>query len=199
MKLHRNFYERDPLVVCKDLLGKVLVRKSIKGEIAGKIVETEAYIGPYDKASHAYKNKKTKRTEVQFGERGHAYIFRIYGIYHCFCIVIGPKYIPAVALIRAVEPLKGIELMKRNRNLTNEVPIKELTNGPSKVCQAFGLTAELNGADLCGDELFVCKNKETYFDIGISKRIGIDYAEEYREVPWRFYIKGNEFVSGRKN
>jgi len=196
-KLPRNFYERDPLIVGRELLGKFLVRKSIKGEITGKIVETEAYIGPHDKASHAYNNKRTKRTIVQFGERGHAYIFRIYGIYHCFCIVVGPKYVPAVVLIRSIEPLKGVELMKRNRRLTDDISIRKLTNGPSKVCQAFGLTADLNGIDLCGEEIFVCEGDETPFDVGISKRIGVDYAEEYKDTPWRFYIKGNKFVSGK--
>jgi DNA-3-methyladenine glycosylase len=195
VKLPRNFYERDPLIVSRELLGKFLVRKSIEGEIIGKIVETEAYIGPYDKASHAYNNRKTKRTIVQFGERGHAYIYRIYGIYHCFCIVVGPKYIPAVTLIRAIEPIQGIELIRRNRHLTDEVQITELTNGPSKICQAFRLTTELNGIDLCGEEIFICGGDETSFEVGMSKRIGVNYAEEYKDVPWRFYIKGNKFVS----
>jgi DNA-3-methyladenine glycosylase len=194
-KLPRSFYERDPLIVSRELLGKFLVRKSTEGKIIGKIVETEAYIGPYDKASHAYNNRKTKRTIVQFGERGHAYIYRIYGIYYCFCIVVGPKYIPAVVLIRAVEPIQGVELMRRNRGLSNEIPITELTNGPSKVCQAFGLTTELHGIDLCGEELFICGGDEALFEVGISKRIGVDYAEEYKEAPWRFYIKSNKFVS----
>jgi len=194
-KLPRSLYERDPLIISRELLGKFLVRRTEEGEIVGKIVETEAYIGPHDKASHTYKNRKTKRTAVQFGERGHAYIFRIYGIYHCFCAVVGPKYVPAATLIRAVEPVQGIELMRKNRQLRGETPITELTNGPSKVCRAFALTDELNGIDLCGDELFICSGEEEKFEVETSKRIGVDYAEEYKDVPWRFFIKGNKFVS----
>jgi DNA-3-methyladenine glycosylase len=171
------------------------VRRTEKGEIVGKIVETEAYIGPYDKASHAYRNRKTKRNFVQFGERGHAYIFRVYGMYHCFCVVIGQKYIPAVALIRSVEPIKGIELMKINQGVKNDVSLTELTNGPSKLCRAFGITEELNGIDLCGDDLFISEGDGKPFEVGRSKRIGIDYAEEYKDVLWKFYIKDNEFIS----
>ena len=196
-KISRNFYEREPLTVTKELLGKLLVKKIKEGEIVGKIVETEAYIGPYDKASHAYKNKKTKRNFVQFRERGHANILKIYGIYHCFCVVIGQKYIPAVALIRAVEPIKGIELMKINRSVKNDVAVTKLTNGPSKLCQAFGITTELNGIDLCGDALFICEGDGQPFEIVRSKRIGIGYAEEYKNVLWRFYIKDNKFVSNK--
>jgi len=181
-----------------ELLGKLLVRKKKKGEVVGKIVETEAYIGPHDKASHAYGNKMTKRTLVQFGERGHTYIFKIYGIHHCFCVVVGPRYTPAVTLIRSVEPVKGVKLMKKNRGLNNNVSIIRLTNGPSKVCQAFEITKELNGIDLCGEDIFICEGAKFTFEVGKSKRIGIDYAEEYKDVLWRFYIKNNKFVSKKQ-
>jgi len=197
-KLPRSFFERDSLIVSQHLLGKVLVKETKEGEIAGEITETEAYIGPYDKASHAYNNKKTKRTSVQFKERGCAYVFRIYGVYHCFCVVVGPLYLPAVALIRSVKPTKGIELIMRNRNLHKNIPIHRLTDGPSKVCQAFKITAGLNGLDLCSGGFFISEGNGSKFDIESSTRIGIDYAEEYRHVPWRFYIKDNKFVSKKK-
>jgi DNA-3-methyladenine glycosylase len=194
-KLPRSFYERDPLLVTEKLLGKILVKKSKHDDIAGEIVETEAYIGPYDKASHSYNYRKTRRTLVQFGERGCAYIFSIYGMYHCFCIVVGPPYMPAVALIRAVKPIHGIELMKKNRGLKENVPVHKLANGPSRVCKAFDITSKLNGTDLLGENLFLCEGVRTAFEIGRSARIGIDYAEEFKDVPWRFYIKGDQCVS----
>ena len=194
-RLPRVFYERDPLVVSKDLLGKFLVRKTKEGEIVGEIVETEAYVGPHDKASHAYNNKRTSRTLVQFGERGVAYVYTIYGMYHCFCIVVGPRNTPAVTLIRAVKPIRGVELMRRNRGLDENVPINKLANGPSKLCRAFGITSKLNGLNLLGEDLFLCRETQSAFEVGQSARIGIDYAEEYRGVQWRFYEKDSEFVS----
>jgi DNA-3-methyladenine glycosylase len=194
-RLSRTFYERDPLIVSRDLLGKYLVRTTKKGEIIGEIVETEAYIGPDDEASHAYGNKRTKRTSVQFGERGVAYIYRIYGIYHCFCVVVGPRYIPAVTLVRAVKPVKGLELMRKNRGLNRDVPINRLVNGPSKLCSAFGITSRLNGLDLCAGHLFLCRGTRSSFEVEQSARIGIDYAEEYKNAQWRFYQKNSEFTS----
>lgn len=194
-RLSRTFYERDPLTVSKALLGKHLVRKTREGEIIGEIVETEAYIGPDDEASHAYGNKRTKRTSVQFGERGVAYIYRIYGIYHCFCVVVGPRYMPAVTLVRAVKPVKGLELMRKNRGLNRDVPINRLVNGPSKLCSAFGITSRLNGLDLCAGHLFLCRGTRSSFEVGQSARIGIDYAEEYKNAQWRFYQKNSEFTS----
>jgi len=194
-RLPRVFYERDPLVVSKDLLGKFLVRKTKEGEIVGEIVETEAYLGPHDKASHAHNNKRTNRTLVQFGERGVAYVYTIYGMYQCFCIVVGPRHTPAVTLVRAVKPIKGMELMKRNRSLDENVLIHKLANGPSKLCRAFGITSKLNGANLLGEDLFLCRGTRSAFEVGQSARIGIDYAEEYRNVQWRFYEKDSEFVS----
>lgn len=194
-RLPRVFYERDPLVVSKDLLGKFLVRKTKMGEIVGEIVETEAYVGPRDKASHAYNNKRTSRTLVQFGERGVAYVYTIYGIYHCFCIVVGPRHTPAVTLVRAVKPIRGVELMRRNRGLNENMPINRLANGPSKLCRAFGITSKLNGLNLFGEDIFLCKGTQSAFEVGQSARIGIDYAEEYKNVQWRFYEKDSKFVS----
>ena len=192
--LGREFYERDPLEVAKDLLGRYVVRETDDGSIIGKIVEVEAYIGPDDKASHAHNNKVTKRTKVQYRERGLAYIFSIYGRNNCFCVVVGKERQPAVVLVRAVEPVKGLELMKKNRNNVN---IKNLTNGPSKFCKAFGITKEFYGFDLCeGRSLYIARGEPVNTkEISKSKRINIDYASEWKDVEWRFYIKGNGFVS----
>lgn len=194
-KLTRAFYERDPLAVSRDLLGKLIVRKIGRRKIVGEIVETEAYIGPFDKASHVYGNRKNPRIMVQFKERGCAYIFRIYGIHYCFCIVVGPPYVPAVALIRAVRPVVGIDIIRQNRNLNASVPLHLLTNGPAKFCQGFKITDQLNGVDLTGDEIFLCEGKRVSFQICQSARIGIDYAEEFKDMPWRFYIKNSKFIS----
>ena len=162
--------------------------------MTGEIVETEAYIGPEDKASHAYSNRRTERTSVQFGERGHAYVFRIYGIYNCFCVVIGPRYVPAVALIRAIRPVEGVDAIRYNRNASPNLPLTNLTNGPSKLCQAFRILDAFNGIDLLGDKLFLSDHSGQPA-IDLSARIGIDYAYEFKDVPWRFYAKGSPFVS----
>jgi DNA-3-methyladenine glycosylase len=195
--LSRKFYEQRPLVVTKKLLGKNIVRRAEEGVMVARIVETEAYIGPRDKASHAYDNRKTKRTLVQWGERGRAYVFKIYGRNHCFCAVIGRKHVPAVALIRAVEPLQGLRLMAKNRHVRSTV---NMTNGPSKLAQALRITSELNATDLChkGD-LFIAEGEQPVARIVSSARIGIDYAGEYRTVPWRFCIADNMFASKRQN
>jgi len=194
--LPRKFYEQRPLVVTKKLLGKNIVRRVEGGVMIARIVETEAYIGPRDKASHAYDNRKTKRTLVQWSKRGCAYVFKIYGRNHCFCVVIGRRHVPAVALIRAVEPLQGLELMAKNRHVRSTV---NLTNGPSKLAQALRITSELNATDLCrrGD-LFIAEGEEPIGRIVSSARIGIDYAREYRSVPWRFCVPDSIFVSKRQ-
>jgi DNA-3-methyladenine glycosylase len=193
--LSRQFYEQPPLLVTKKLLGKNIVRRVETGVMIARIVETEAYIGPRDKASHAYDNRRTKRTLVQWGKRGCAYVFTIYGRNNCFCVVIGRTHVPAVALIRAVEPLQGIELMAKNRNVTSTV---NLTNGPSKLTQALGIATELSGTDLCREgDLFIVDGEVGGRAIS-SARVGVDYAMEYRSVPWRFYVANNIFVSKRQ-
>ena len=192
--LSRSFYNKDPLQVCRSLLGNVLVRSIGRRKIIGRIVEVEAYVGPEDKASHAYRNRKSSRTYIQYGERGYSYIFRIYGIYCCLCIVVGPGHIPAVCLIRAVEPLLGLDSMMHNRNSTNSL---NLTNGPGKLCQAFGVDERHNGLDLCNSRsLFVARGDAIDRSrIRASQRIGIDYSGSWKNLPWRFYIADNPFVS----
>jgi DNA-3-methyladenine glycosylase len=200
-KLKRDFYENDTLVVAKELLGKYLVHNSTEGLTIGKIVETEAYIGPSDPGSHAYKGLRSKRTGVQFGPGGYAYIYQIYGNYFCFNVVTQKIGLPEVVLTRAVEPIEGIELMAKRRGFS-EITVKNitnLTNGPAKLCSAMGLDKSLYGIDLCGEKLFIASpNPKGDFEIVSTPRINIDYAGEAKNYPWRFLIKTNKFVSKPK-
>lgn len=203
-KLPRSFYERDTLTVAKELLGKYLIHNSLNGRTIGKIVEVEAYIGPKDKAAHSYNGRKTKRTEVMFGSGGHAYIYQVYGLYFCFNVVTQKVGMPEAVLIRALEPVEGLELMAKRRGSfeLNYNNIKRLTNGPSRLCQAMGINRSLYGEDLCKNRLFIAEgDSKQKFGIVATPRINIDYAEEAKNYLWRFFIKGNEFVSkhSRKN
>lgn len=190
--LNKDFFERDSVTVARELLGKVLTYESSNGIFRGKIVETEAYGGSEDKASHAFNGILTNRNAVMFGEAGLAYIYLIYGMYNCFNIVTGNSGNAQAVLIRALEPIDGIELMQKNRKQTK---IKLLCNGPGKLCQAFGITRALNGISLLKPPLYIVKNDEEINSIGISKRINIDYAEEAKDFDWRFYIADNKFLS----
>ena len=187
-KLSRRFYDRATLQVAKELLGKYLVFKRDGNTLSGKIVETEAYIGQSDKASHASRGK-TKRNEVMFGPAGHAYIYFTYGMYHCLNFVTEKDNFPAAVLIRALEPKDGIEIMKKNRKTD---VIENLTNGPGKVCMALGLDRKMNGIDLCSDILYVEDRNEKKGKIISTSRVGINAGKDKK---WRFYIKDNKFVS----
>lgn len=199
-KLSRGFYEGNTLNVAKKLLGKILVHKYDNNEIMGRIVEVEAYIGDIDKACHCYNNRRTNRTEIMFGPPGYAYVYLIYGIHYCMNIVTERKGEGSAILIRALEPVGGLEEIALNR-YTKE--LKELTkrqtinlsNGPGKLCKALNITRDNYGEDLTGDKLFLLDDGYDQFDIGISKRINIDYAEEAKDFEWRFFIKDNPYVS----
>ncbi|MBD3190878.1 MAG: DNA-3-methyladenine glycosylase [Candidatus Heimdallarchaeota archaeon] len=197
-KLERSFYRRNTLTVAGELLGKYLVHNSGEGTTIGMIVETEAYIGPEDKAAHSYKGRRTNRTEVMFGPPGQAYVYLIYGIHFCFNIITNEKGKPEAVLIRALEPVKGLDLMRKRRGFS-EITKKnkpELTNGPGKLCNAMGIDKSLYGADLTGEKLFLAyPPNRPDFEIASTPRINIDYAEEAIDYPWRFLIKGNHFVS----
>lgn len=200
-KLSREFYNKDSIDIAKQLLGKYLVHLIDGEEIICKIVETEAYMGPSDKAAHSYNNKRTKRTEIMFGQCGFAYVFSIYGMYFCLNVVTREVNIPQAVLIRAAEPIKGLEQMAKiryNKPLSdcNKKEIKNLASGPGKLCKALKITKENNGIDLCGNVLYIAKalDKED-FQIVATPRINISYAQEAIDYPWRFYIKDNEYVS----
>jgi len=199
-RLARDFYARDALCVANDLLGKLIVRKLDGQVLSAMIVETEAYMGVDDKAAHFFGGRRTPRVEVIYGEPGFSYVFFVYGMHYCLNIVTGSKGVPQAVLIRAAQPVDGLEQMARNRYGIAYAQLgkrqqAQLTNGPGKLCQAMGIDRAYNGVDLCGDELFLTDYPCELFEIASSKRIGIDYAGEAREFPWRMFIKGNRFVS----
>lgn len=196
MKLSREFYERDGLTVAKELLGKYLVHSTQEGTTVGKIVEVEAYIGPEDAAAHMYKGLRTSRTEVAFGPGGHAFVYLIYGMYYCFNIVTNIAEKPEAILIRALEPVEGLDRMKKRRK--TEEAVKNLCSGPGKLCMAMAITKEHNAVDLCGDELYLLdRERVPEKDILSTPRINIDYAGEAKDYPWRYIIRENPFVSKR--
>ena len=195
MKLDYDFYQKDAVQAAKNLLGKIIVRKYEGKTIKVKIVDTEAYMGAQDKASHAYNNKKTKRTETMFAEGGLAYIYLIYGMYYCFNIVTAEEDNPHAVLIRAVEPVDGLEIIKENRKIKSN-KVETLTNGPGKLSQALKIDKSLNGCDLVkSNQLYLLDNQVDDFIMEKVPRVNIDYAEEYKDKKWRFYIKENKFIS----
>jgi DNA-3-methyladenine glycosylase len=194
-KLPREFYTRDDtLKVARDLLGKILVVPTETGErVSGMIVETEAYLGAIDKAAHSYGNRRTPRTEMMFAEGGTVYIFFIYGMYFQFNIVAGAVDSPHAVLIRAVEPTESVEIMRERRGRMKDA---NLTSGPGKLCIAFGIDKSFNGENLLDERVWL-EDGETFADARIAsgKRVGINYAQEFAEKPWRFWLKDNLFVS----
>ena len=194
-KLPREFYLRpDVLTVSRDLLGKLLVVPGPNGErVSGKIVEVEAYRGPEDRASHAYGGRRTKRTETMYGAGGIAYVYFVYGMYYQFNVVNGAEDVPHAILVRALEPVEGIEIMRTRRHGHLD---RNLTNGPGKLCIAMGIDRQLNAADLLGDKVWL-EDFETVSPRRIARgpRIGIDYAQEWIDKPWRFWIRDNSYVS----
>jgi DNA-3-methyladenine glycosylase len=189
--LPREFYSRNSPEVAKALLGKLLVRKVNGIKLIGRIVETEAYLGLEDEAAHSFIGETT-RNRILFGEAGYTYVHSIHR-YHCIDIVAGQPNLPVSVLIRAVEPIESIELMKQNRNTTDE---KNLTNGPGKLCQAFGITRIMNGIDVTDDssEIVIYESDLNVTDDAIitSSRIGISKA---KDLPLRFYIGSSSYVS----
>ncbi|MFB3890214.1 MAG: DNA-3-methyladenine glycosylase [Candidatus Bathyarchaeia archaeon] len=196
MILNRGFYERDALTVAKELLGKLFVHETAEGTSTGRIVETEAYKGPEDKASHAYGGLRTRRTEPQFGPKGHAYIYLVYGMYYCFNVTAGEVAgKPEAVLLRALEPVEGLELMKKRRPAAKGNVIN-LANGPGKLCTTMGLTKAQNGADLCVPPLHIDAAERVADECIVqTTRIGVDYADEWKHKRWRFYIRDNIYVS----
>ena len=191
-KLSRPFYSRSALDVASDLLGKVLVRRLSRRNLSGKIVETEAYVGPHDLACHASKGH-TPRTAVMFGEAGHAYVYMIYGFHFCLNIVTERAGYPAAVLIRAIEPLENADVMRRLRG--NPKKDTDIGSGPGKLCKAMSIDKNLNGENLLGRTLWIEDRNLDPGTIRTSPRVGVDYAGEYKDKPWRFYVDGNPHVS----
>jgi DNA-3-methyladenine glycosylase len=192
MKLSPSFYQQPALEVARNLLGKVLVRRLNGKNLAGKIVETEAYVGPEDLACHASKGK-TPRTAIMFENGGLAYVYMIYGVYFCLNAVTEKEGHPAAVLIRAVEPLDHVASMRKLRR--NPRRDHDIASGPGKLCMAMGIDKRLNGASLMGNTLWIEDRKLTVDEIEVSPRVGVDYAGVYKDKPWRFYIRGNPHVS----
>jgi DNA-3-methyladenine glycosylase len=195
VKLTHDFYHQPTLHVARKLLGKVLVRRLRGRNLAGKIVETEAYVGPHDLACHASKGK-TARTSIMFEPGGHAYVYMIYGFYFCLNAVTEGKDHPAAVLIRAVEPLDHIATMRRLRH--NPDRDTNIASGPGKLCMAMAIDKTLNGVDLTGDTLWIEDRNLGVGPIDATPRIGVDYAGEYKDKPWRFLVRGNPHVSRGK-
>ena len=194
-KLPREFYTRsDVLEVARDLLGRKLVVANKKGaRVAGIIVETEAYRGPEDKASHAYNGRRTRRTETMYGVGGTAYVYFVYGMYNQFNVVTNVEDIPHAVLVRALEPVEGLDIIRRRRHGRFE---HEFTSGPGRLCVAMGIDRKLDKADLLGDRVWIEQGVAvSRRQITRGPRIGIDYAEEWVKKPWRFWIRDNPFVS----
>jgi DNA-3-methyladenine glycosylase len=195
-KLPRSFYTRNDVVaIARDLLGKVLCTSLENCFTSGIIVETEAYAGAIDRASHAHGERRTERTEIMYAKGGTAYVYLCYGIHHLFNVVTNEKNIPHAILIRAVEPVDGIEYMlfrrkKKKLDFT-------LTRGPGSVSQALGIFTKNTGEDLLGKNIWI-EDRKIYFPknkIIAAPRIGVDYAGDDAKLPYRFYVKDSKWVS----
>lgn len=196
-RLGRAFYAReDTLAVARELLGKRLVVPTDAGvRVSGRIVETEAYLGAEDKAAHSYGWRRTARTETMYAKGGTAYVFFVYGMHHQFNVVTGPEGAPTAVLVRAVEPEEGIEIMRERRAVTKD---RDLTSGPGKLCKALAIDRSFDGEDVTKSTRVWLEDAGARIspdEIAAGPRIGIAYAEEYALKPWRFWMKGNLFVS----
>lgn len=192
VKVTRDFYQRPVLEVARACIGKILVHRTEEGEAAGRIVEAEAYRGPDDLAAHSSRGL-TRRTAAMFGPPGYAYIFLLYGSSWAMNLVVGAEGQPHAVLIRALEPVRGIELMARRRGRAPDA--RDLTNGPGKLTQALAITGADYARDLCGDRLFLEDPGGPPPRVGRSPRINVDYAGPWAARPWRFYERGNRYVS----
>jgi len=179
-RLSRAFYDRDTILVARELLGKHLIHVSKDGERVGRIVEVEAYLGPHDLAAHSARGL-TERTKVMFGPPGHAYVYLIYGMYYCMNVVTEREGHASAVLLRAVEPIENV----RGR-----------TQGPGLLCKAMGIDKRLNAHDLLSEDFYIAApSKSETFTIVKRPRIGVDYAKHWARRHLRFYVKGNPFVS----
>jgi len=183
-KLPRAFFARNTLTVARELIGMHLLHDDGRKLRVGRIVETEAYLGPHDLAAHSSRGR-TARTEVMFGPPGRAYVYFIYGVWYCLNVVTGAPGVPHAVLLRALEPLAGIS---------------ERTSGPGLLCRAMRIDRRLNGVDLAGDVLWLerPRGRLQLVRIARSPRIGVDYAGEWAQRPWRFFDRASTYVSGAR-
>ena len=193
--MNHSFFRQDTVELARKLLGCLLVHHTTDGVAGGMIVETEAYVGAIDKACHAYRNR-SERTEIMYHDGGYAYVYFIYGMHHCFNVVTGPEGEGNAVLIRALEPVLGLDLMQKRRNTKL---LHNLCSGPGKLCQALAITKNEYGLDLCasGSALRLIRYRRIPIaQIVSTPRINVVYAEEAAAWPWRFYVKGSPYVSG---
>lgn len=192
--MRKSFYLQDTVGAARQLLGKLLVHRTPEGAAGGMIVETEAYVGAVDKACHTY-NGISPRTEIMFAEGGVAYVYLIYGMYHCFNAVTGSAGEGDAVLIRALEPVFGLDLMRRRRGQRD---LRKLCSGPGKLCQALAIGKTQYGLDLTGEELFIADFRTIPEElVARGPRINVDYAEEAVDFPWRFLVRDSKYVSRR--
>ena len=195
--LPQSFFRLPASTLAPMLLGRLLCHEDEAGLTGGLIVEAEAYAGPADRAAHSYGNRRTPRTEIMYSAGGHAYVFPIYGLYHCFNVVAAQPGQPEAVLIRALQPVVGVDAMQRRRG-TQGRPDRLLTSGPGRLCQALGINRRCNGLPLYDPDSSLRLLPGVSLEpqsVACGPRIGIDYAAEWREVPWRFWLAGNPWVS----
>ncbi len=199
-KLPIQFYERpDVVLIAKELIGKIIVTNFNGILTSGRIVETEAYIGLTDKASHSFAGKRTARNEHMYASAGTSYVYICYGMHHLFNVVTNKKNIPDAVLLRAIEPLDGIEFMLKRTG--KKILDNSLTRGPGNAAKALGILKDHSGSDLQKNKIYILDDGSVISkkEIGISRRIGVESSGESALLPYRFYLKGNRFVSGYPN
>ena len=197
--LDKKFFNRETLSVAKDLLGKIIIRKIHNHIYKAMIVETEAYLGIEDRACHTFGGRKTERNKIMYEDAGTVYVYQTYGIHYLVNFVTLDKSHPEAVLIRALEPIEGINQMSINRFGKNSIDLNKyqknnLTNGPGKLTKALDIDKSLNGKNLFDQQIYLIDGKND-FTIETDVRIGIDYAKEARNYPYRFYVKDNPYVS----
>lgn len=199
-KLPGSFYTRkDVVTIAKQLLGKILVTSFEERVTAGRIVETEAYNGVTDKASHAFGGRRTERTEIMYAAGGVAYVYLCYGIHHLFNVVTNTRDTPHAVLIRGIEPVMGLPVMMERMGRAK--PDHSIGRGPGNVSRALGISVMHTSTSLLDKDIYIASDGTLIksSQLGVSPRIGVDYAAEDALLPYRFYIKGNPYVSGKKS
>jgi DNA-3-methyladenine glycosylase len=197
--LSRSFFARDAVTLAKALLGTILVHETSDDLTSGRIVEVEAYRGPEDRAAHSYGGRRTPRNEVMYGPPGHAYVYFVYGMHYCCNVVAAAVDVPEAILIRALEPLDGVDLMRARRGVDERTPVAALARGPANLCRAMGIDRAANGADLLVGPLRVVRGRRVPpARIAAAPRVGVDYAGPHARRLWRFYDGASDAVSARR-